>query len=228
MIQQMLVQEQIKQSQMFNQQSQQETLKQQQLEQLNTNLSSFIRQPTQARELGNSPLPYPHSPSMFAANLHSQALNFSKISNLQHVYSPSGISNPDSFTSVHAVMNHLPSVKAHVFWDYENCQIPRGMSGYKVVRNIKTFIRSKKAILADIFAIGNVERLSSSVRIELEGAGVILQNVSCGKPSAADITILTEITKFVFENRPPHIIVLISGDRDFSKILSWLENVQYQ
>ncbi|KAJ1551537.1 hypothetical protein HK096_008957, partial [Nowakowskiella sp. JEL0078] len=199
MIQQMLVQEQLKQNQLFYQQNQQDALKQQQLEQLNTNLTNFIRQPMQSREMGNSPLPYPQSSSTFASNLHSQALNFST-SNMQ-LASPSGAHIPDSLASAHAVMNHLPSVKAH--WNL-------GMPGYMVVRNIKTFIQSKNAILVDIFAIGNVERLSSSVRIELEGAGVILQNLSCGKPSAADITILTEITKVVFENRPPHFIVLIS------------------
>lgn len=53
------------------------------------------------------------------------------------------------------------------------------------------------------------------------------QRLHSKSPAAADISILHEIVKLVYFHRPPHNIVLITGDRDFSKILNFLDQVHY-
>ena len=80
--------------------------------------------------------------------------------------------------------------------------------------------------MTNITAIGNPSCLASQTMLELQDSGVALQLCTSGKPSAADITILGEIMKTIYINRPPYCIVLISGDRDFSKILNYLVGVQ--
>lgn len=124
---------------------------------------------------------------------------------------------------------------ATVFWDFENCPVPRGMRGYQVVRKLKDYIVvGRKLQLANIIAIGNTSQLSENCKEELESivylitdSGVAIQHISSGKPAAADVGILGEIMKFIYFHRPPHSIFLISGDRDFSKILNFLESVHY-
>ncbi|KAJ3363771.1 hypothetical protein HDU91_002859, partial [Kappamyces sp. JEL0680] len=61
----------------------------------------------------------------------------------------------------------------------------------------------------------------------LEQSGVNLHHIGSGKESAADIGILGEIMKLIFFTKPPHAIYLISGDRDFSKILHFLDSLHY-
>ncbi|KAJ3022648.1 UNVERIFIED_CONTAM: hypothetical protein HDU68_009011 [Siphonaria sp. JEL0065] len=131
-----------------------------------------------------------------------------------------------------------------VFWDFENCAVPTSKQkawmhqqhsltanadtrGFVIVRRIKDYLCSKNLQLTNILAIGNISRMSSVVKLDLEESGVVLQNISSGKPSAADIAIMGEIMKITFFHKPPHAIILISGDRDFSKVLNFLESVNY-
>ncbi|KAI8833956.1 hypothetical protein BJ741DRAFT_610618 [Chytriomyces cf. hyalinus JEL632] len=75
--------------------------------------------------------------------------------------------------------------------------------------------------------MGDTAQLNPTVRADLEESGVSLINVSSSKESAADIAILTELMKTVYFVKPPHEIILISGDRDLSKALHFLESVKY-
>jgi hypothetical protein len=65
------------------------------------------------------------------------------------------------------------------------------MRGYQVVRKLKDYIVFKeKLVLEKIIAIGNTNHFSHECRDELEESGVVIQNVSSGKPSAADIALV--------------------------------------
>ena len=75
------------------------------------------------------------------------------------------------------------------------------------------------------------------------GSAIVLHNVSTERStSAMDVAILGELLKITYFTKPPHSIILISGifsfqlkfikimligDRDFSKVLSFLESVQF-
>lgn len=116
-----------------------------------------------------------------------------------------------------------------VFWDLENCGLSSGgPRGFEVVRRIKDLARERGVSLTNIVVVANLERISPTIKLDLEESGVVLQNVSSGKPSASDIGILAEIVKVVYHFRPPHWIFLISGDRDFSKVLSFLDGCHYR
>ncbi|KAJ3325446.1 hypothetical protein HDV06_004305 [Boothiomyces sp. JEL0866] len=114
-------------------------------------------------------------------------------------------------------------MQATVFWDFENVSVPNGYRGYTVVQQLKQLGLK----LTNIHAIGNSNQLSASTRGELEESGVSILHVSSGKSAAADIAILVEIMKLIHFTGAPHTIVLITGDRDFSKILNLLETWQY-
>lgn len=99
------------------------------------------------------------------------------------------------------------------------------MRGYQAVRLIKDFILGKGLSLTQIVAIGTANSISNQSRSELEDCGVSVQQVAKGQ--LCDTSILHELIKIVYFYRPPHSIVLISGDRDFSKILNFLDQVHY-
>ncbi|KAJ3356542.1 hypothetical protein HDU83_000893 [Entophlyctis luteolus] len=120
-----------------------------------------------------------------------------------------------------------PNASASVFWDHENCAIPKDTRGFVVVRRIKDLLLSRNLTLTNIIAVGDASKMNAQTKLELEESGVVLQNISSGKPSAADIAILNEIMKNIYFHKPPHSIFLISGDRDFSKTLNFLESVNY-
>ena len=114
-----------------------------------------------------------------------------------------------------------------VIWDLELCPVPKNLKGYQAVRLIKDFILAKGLQLTQIVAIGSSRILSNQTRDELEDCGVSVQNLHSKSPAVADISILYEVIKLVYFHRPPHSIVLISGDRDYSKILNFLDQVHY-
>ncbi|KAJ3229161.1 hypothetical protein HDU81_005582 [Chytriomyces hyalinus] len=116
---------------------------------------------------------------------------------------------------------------ASVFWDFENCAVPSGVAGFLIAKRVKDLCQKRNLELCSFFAMGDTAQLNATVRADLEESGVSLINVSSGKESAADIAILTELMKTVYFMKPPHEIILISGDRDFSKALYFLESVKY-
>ena len=105
--------------------------------------------------------------------------------------------------------------------------MPKNFKGYQAVRFIKDFILSKGLLLNQTVAIGPSQSLTDQKRSELEDCGVSVQKIHSKYPAAVDISILNEIIKLVYFFKPPHSIVLISGDRDFSKILNFLDQVHY-
>eukprot|EP01113_Clastostelium_recurvatum_P022384 TRINITY_DN2669_c0_g1_i2.p1 TRINITY_DN2669_c0_g1~~TRINITY_DN2669_c0_g1_i2.p1 ORF type:complete len:922 (+),score=223.04 TRINITY_DN2669_c0_g1_i2:122-2887(+) len=108
-----------------------------------------------------------------------------------------------------------------VFWDIENCGVPRNVRGTTVVSAIRK-LSLRHGLLRNISAVGNLKSIKEELRIELQGSAVLMHDVPSGKPSAADIAILVELLKLVCDSKPPHKIILISGDRDFSNVLNVL------
>lgn len=69
--------------------------------------------------------------------------------------------------------------------------------------------------------------LQEDLRADMQESGVLLHDVT-RKANSSDLAILVEILKLVIDNKPPHCIVLISGDRDFANVLSTLIFRKYQ
>jgi superfamily I DNA/RNA helicase len=115
-----------------------------------------------------------------------------------------------------------------VFWDFENCSIPKGLKAHAIVRQITDCILKKDVQLSGIYAIGHTNQLAQGMAEELEESGVSLFNVTSLKDSAADMAIALEIFKTVHFNKSNHEIYLISGDRDFCKLINFLQSINYR
>jgi hypothetical protein len=61
------------------------------------------------------------------------------------------------------------------------------MRGFHVVNCIKNHVKSTGGNLLGISAIGNITRLPQNLRVDLHGAGVLLQEVPPGKPNEPNI-----------------------------------------
>lgn len=82
-----------------------------------------------------------------------------------------------------------------------------------------------------VFLVGKTMSLTlclqEDLRADMQESGVLLHDVT-RKANSSDLAILVEILKLVIDNKPPHCIVLISGDRDFANVLSTLIFRKYQ
>lgn len=120
----------------------------------------------------------------------------------------------------------MQEVPVNVFWDIENCAVPTTMKGVQVVNAIRSFAL-QRGILKNISAFANLKLIKDDLRADLQESGVLLHDVT-RKANSSDLAILVEILKLVIDNKPPHCIVLISGDRDFANVLSTLTFRKYQ
>lgn len=69
--------------------------------------------------------------------------------------------------------------------------------------------------------------LKEELRADMQESGVLLHDVT-RKANSSDLAILVELLKLVIDNKPPHCIILISGDRDFANVISTLTARKYQ
>ncbi|RKO94014.1 hypothetical protein BDK51DRAFT_25724 [Blyttiomyces helicus] len=96
------------------------------------------------------------------------------------------------------------------------------MPGYTVVRRIRDYITTiSPSTITNFLAVCSIRTFNQTRCKELEDSGVSLINCASSKDSAADITLMFELMKFVHAHRAPAEVVLISGDRDFGKAVGW-------
>jgi len=119
-----------------------------------------------------------------------------------------------------------------VFWDFENCAVPSSFSGTQIVSAIRNYCLSlgggNVGEIKNIIAIGNQKMMKESLRKELQNCGVVLHDVpSSHKPNQSDFAILVELFKFVLDNKPPHTVIIITGDCDFVTIINTMRNRLY-
>jgi hypothetical protein len=118
-------------------------------------------------------------------------------------------------------------VPVNVFWDIENCAVPSGMKGVHVVHAIRQFAL-QRGILKNISAFANFKLLKEKLRADMQESGVVLHDIVTSKANSSDLAILVEILKVVIDHKPPHCIILISGDRDFANVISTLTFRKYK
>jgi len=115
-----------------------------------------------------------------------------------------------------------------IFWDIENCAVPRGAAPQTVVRNLKAFA-SRLGVLRSIHAYGDFCQCNATLRYGLHAAGVSLHDVPRVPPHGAkdssDKALLIDLMLLPlddYHNPFPTTIVLVSGDVDFSAALGRL------
>ncbi|OWM72361.1 meiosis regulator and mRNA stability factor 1-like [Punica granatum] len=120
------------------------------------------------------------------------------------------------------------TAKTSVWWDIENCQVPRGCDAHAIAQNISSalFNRNYKGRVS-ISAYGDTNGIPSSVQQALSSTGIALHHVPAGVKDASDKKILVDMLLWSVDNPAPANYLLISGDRDFSNALHQLSMRRY-
>ncbi|KDP28326.1 hypothetical protein JCGZ_14097 [Jatropha curcas] len=120
------------------------------------------------------------------------------------------------------------SAKTSVWWDIENCQVPRGCDPHAVAQNISSaLVKMNYCGAVSISAYGDTNRIPQSVQHALSSTGIALNHVPAGVKDASDKKILVDMLFWAVDNRAPANYLLISGDRDFSNCLHQLRMRRY-
>lgn len=117
--------------------------------------------------------------------------------------------------------------KISVWWDIENCQVPKGCEPHSIAQNISSaLVDMNYCGPVSISAYGDTNGIPSSVQQGLNSTGIALNHVPAGK-DASDKKILVDMLFWAVDNPAPGNYLLISGDRDFSNALHQLRMRKY-
>lgn len=138
----------------------------------------------------------------------------------RHPYDYSYIHHGSPITSKH-LPNFLPPIG--VFWDIENCQVPKGRSAIAVTQKIRDkFFNGYKE--AEFIVVCDVQKENKQIIQELNDAQVNLIHVAATCKNAADEKLRQSIRRFADIHGSPAAIILISGDINFAADLSDLRH----
>ncbi|OVA16659.1 NYN domain [Macleaya cordata] len=120
------------------------------------------------------------------------------------------------------------SAKTSVWWDIENCHVPKGCDPHAIAQNISSsLINMNYCGPISISAYGDTNRINMSVQHALSSTGITLNHVPAGVKDASDKKILVDMLFWAVDNPAPANYLLISGDRDFSNALHQLRMRRY-
>ncbi|GMI98926.1 hypothetical protein like AT3G62200 [Hibiscus trionum] len=120
------------------------------------------------------------------------------------------------------------SAKTSVWWDIENCHVPKSCDPHAIAQNISSALAKMNYCgPVSISAYGDTNRIPSSVQQALSSTGIALNHVPAGVKDASDKKILVDMLFWAVDNPAPANYLLISGDRDFSNALHQLRMRRY-
>ncbi|XP_043711015.1 uncharacterized protein LOC122659920 [Telopea speciosissima] len=118
--------------------------------------------------------------------------------------------------------------KTSVWWDIENCQVPKGCDPHAIAQNISSaLMKMNYSGPVSISSYGDTNRIPASVQHALSSTGIALNHVPAGVKDASDKKILVDMLFWAVDNPAPANYLLISGDRDFSNALHQLRMRRY-
>lgn len=102
-----------------------------------------------------------------------------------------------------------------VFWDIQNCGVPRGKSARKVVDRVRElpWMRGKSEL--EFLAVCDVTQMPEDTLHELNQRQVTVQHVSAAKKNSADEKLRQAMNKFVDLFGRRATLIVISSDADF-------------
>ncbi|THU69045.1 hypothetical protein C4D60_Mb08t10230 [Musa balbisiana] len=120
------------------------------------------------------------------------------------------------------------AAKTSVWWDIENCQVPRACDPHLIAQNISSALAAVGYRgPVSISAFGDTSNITPTVQQALSSTGIALNHVPSGIKDASDKKILVDMLFWALDNPPPANYLLISGDRDFSNALHQLRLRRY-
>ncbi|KAG6644887.1 uncharacterized protein LOC122317907 [Carya illinoinensis] len=118
--------------------------------------------------------------------------------------------------------------KTSVWWDIENCQVPKGSDAHAIAQNISSALAKMNYCgPVSISAYGDTNGIPASVQQALSSTGIALNHVPAGVKDASDKKILVDMLFWAVDNPAPANFMLISGDTDFSNALHQLRMRRY-
>ncbi|XP_010234983.1 meiosis regulator and mRNA stability factor 1 [Brachypodium distachyon] len=126
-------------------------------------------------------------------------------------------------------MGEYAAAKTSVWWDIENCAVPRGCDPHFIVQNISSALATagySGPISVSVYG-DTSGPIAQHVLHALSSTGVSLNHVPAGIKDASDKKILVDMLFWAIDNPPPANYLLISGDRDFSNALHKLKMRRY-
>uniref|UniRef100_A0A0D3GU06 NYN domain-containing protein n=1 Tax=Oryza barthii TaxID=65489 RepID=A0A0D3GU06_9ORYZ len=125
-------------------------------------------------------------------------------------------------------MAEYATAKTSVWWDIENCQVPRACDPNLIAQNMSSALAAAGYTgPVSISAYGDIGRIGNAVTHALSSTGISLNHVPAGIKDASDKKILVDMLFWAIDNPPPANYLLISGDRDFSNALHKLTMRRY-
>ncbi|KFK27887.1 hypothetical protein AALP_AA8G442400 [Arabis alpina] len=120
------------------------------------------------------------------------------------------------------------TAKTSVWWDIENCEVPRGWDAHAIAQNVSSaLLKMNYGGPVSITAYGDTNLIPHVVQQALSSTGVGLNHVPAGIKDASDKKILVDMLLWAIDNPAPANYMLISGDRDFSYALHQLRMRRY-
>ncbi|KAI3695020.1 hypothetical protein L1987_78008 [Smallanthus sonchifolius] len=127
-----------------------------------------------------------------------------------------------------AIEQQYATAKISVWWDIENCQVPKGCEPHSIAQNISSaLVDMNYCGPVTISAYGDTTGITASVQQGLNSTGIALNHVPAGVKDASDKKILVDMLFWAVDNPAPGNYLLISGDRDFSNALHQLRMRKY-
>lgn len=118
--------------------------------------------------------------------------------------------------------------KTSVWWDIENCHVPKGFDAHGIAQNISSaLVKMNYCGPVSISAYGDTNKIPPAVQQALNSTGISLNHVPAGVKDASDKKILVDMLFWAVDNPAPANYLLISGDRDFSNALHQLRMRRY-
>lgn len=113
-----------------------------------------------------------------------------------------------------------------LFWDVENCSLPRGSDAFDIVHRIRQRLVVQRCEIG-FTAYCDIQKLTPTHQSSLAHANVRMQHVPGGKSGAADRALWLDLDRFVLTHKAPGCtIVIISGDIDFVQKINLLRHTQ--
>ncbi|KYN00174.1 Limkain-b1 [Cyphomyrmex costatus] len=188
------------------------------IEGLNEKLIQLLSSPKFFSPESKSPLCDIRLDNNSGSNIDSKAFGSLSFSHCRHDCSLLCYDSPAKMSST---SNHLPPIG--VFWDIENCQVPKGRSAIGVTQLIRNkFFDGYRE--AEFIVVCDVQKENSQIIQELNDAQVNLIHVAATCKNAADEKLKQAIRRFADIHGSPAAIILISGDINFAADLSDLRH----
>ncbi|CAI8615322.1 unnamed protein product [Vicia faba] len=107
------------------------------------------------------------------------------------------------------------TAKISVWWDIENCHVPKGFDPHQIAQNISSaLVRMNFCGPVSISSYGDTTRIPASVQHALSSTGISLNHVPAGVKDASDKKILVDMLFWAVDNPAPANYLLISAAKN--------------